>query len=91
MLRADFTLKALGSMKESILAALRQDTAAISAVRCLHLYLERLEPDQDGPRITQARPTCSDTLSVAPTQPTCCMQHFTLLNYYNLLLPAGWG
>lgn len=53
---AGFTLGALGSMKETILAALRQDTAAISALRCLRLYLERLEPGQDGPRITQAPP-----------------------------------
>ncbi len=53
-LSAGFTVGALGSMKETLLATLRHDTAAISAVHCLHLYLERLDPGREGPRITQA-------------------------------------
>ena len=32
----------LGQIKEAMMSALQQDTAAISAQRCISLYLERL-------------------------------------------------
>ena len=32
----------LGQIKEAMMGALQQDTAAISAQRCISLYLERL-------------------------------------------------
>jgi len=37
-----YSVDMLGQIKESMAGALQQDTAAISAQRCISLYLERL-------------------------------------------------
>lgn len=41
------TVTTLGSMKDTIATALQQDMSAISALRCLRLFLERLGSSQD--------------------------------------------
>lgn len=53
----------LGSMKDTVTTTLQQDTAAISALRCLRLFLERLGTSQDPPNtFTEASPShCNPT------------------------------
>lgn len=48
-----YSVDMLGQIKEAMMGALQQDTAAISAQRCISLYLERLgcAPDASFQRL----------------------------------------
>ncbi|BDA45635.1 probable pentatricopeptide repeat-containing protein At2g31400, chloplastic at N-terminal half [Coccomyxa sp. Obi] len=89
------TVGAVGSMKETLLATLRHDTAAISAVRCLHLYLERLDPGHKGPRITQAclfqhhRCTLLSAFLSLKALARAALQQSELLNYRPSVVAAA--
>ena len=59
MQRAGYSVDMLGQIKEAMMGALQQDTAAISAQRCISLYLERLGcvPEAPSQRLKVGLPT----------------------------------
>ncbi len=74
---AGVSLSALGSMKEGVLGALGGDAAALSALRCLRIYLTRLgAPEADAQASWLCRPTsytqCITARAAAPCRLCTC-------------------